>query len=85
MDELQDPWVDVAGLGRPLQGSQADVRRRRADRRDRADPPERAEQGARNWRVDDLRILVPGFWTVRVEILITDFKRLNLADAAKFD
>lgn len=64
-------------------GAQADARHRQADRSDRANPPERAEQGARNWLVDDPRILVPGVRTVRVEILITDFERLNLEDAAR--
>lgn len=32
------------------------------------------------WRVDDLTLPVPGQWTVRVDILVSDFERLRIED-----
>jgi copper transport protein len=36
--------------------------------------------GASSWRIDDLRIPIPGRWTLRVDILINDFEKETLAD-----
>ena len=35
---------------------------------------------ASNWRVDDLRIPIAGRWTLRVDILISDFEKETLED-----
>ncbi len=32
------------------------------------------------WRVDDLTLPVPGQWTVRVDILVSDFERFRIED-----
>ncbi len=37
-------------------------------------------EGEASWRVDDLRIPVGGRWTLRVEVLITDFDKAMLED-----
>ena len=39
-----------------------------------------ASVGTPNWRIDDLRVPVGGRWTLRVEILISDFEKEILED-----
>jgi copper transport protein len=34
------------------------------------------------WRVEDVRIPLPGQWTVRVEALVSDFEKLSVEDKA---
>jgi copper transport protein len=36
--------------------------------------------GTPNWRIDDLRIPLAGRWTLRVEVLISDFEKEVLED-----
>jgi copper transport protein len=36
--------------------------------------------GAPNWRIDDVRIPIAGRWTLRVDILISDFEKETLED-----
>jgi copper transport protein len=39
--------------------------------------------GENTWRVDDLRIPIEGQWTLRVDILISDFEKVTLVDSTK--
>jgi copper transport protein len=39
-----------------------------------------ASLGGSNWRIDDLRIPIAGRWTLRVDILISDFEKETLED-----
>jgi copper transport protein len=39
-----------------------------------------ASLGASNWRIDDVRIPIAGRWTLRVDILISDFEKETLED-----
>ena len=39
-----------------------------------------ASPGSSNWRIDDLRIPIAGRWTLRVDILISDFEKETLED-----
>jgi copper transport protein len=36
--------------------------------------------GDSRWRIDDLRIPIPGRWTLRVDVLISDFEKETLED-----
>jgi len=39
--------------------------------------------GDGEWRIDDIRIPVPGIWRLRVEILISDFDKVMLEDGVE--
>jgi copper transport protein len=37
-------------------------------------------EDASNWRIDDLRVPIAGRWTLRVDILVSDFEKETLED-----
>lgn len=41
------------------------------------------DPGGASWRIDDLRIPVDGRWRLRLEILISDFEKIVIEDAAE--